>query len=304
VPAAAAARPVEAETILLTSGAIEDRMHIETYDSGAEQGGFETSLARALRVLIAVADHGTIRADNLSTLLDMPLSTVYRYLRTFSDFGFIDGHEGAYQLGRLVAVLPGSSVRSESLIRHSDPLLRSIVARTGETALLLTRVGLSALCLHQIESPRRMRMAFEPGELLPLHAGAGMTVLLAYAPPDIITSVVGSGLEQFTRDTPNEKTLRRRLPQIREQGWAVSYGQFIPGAVAVAAPVFCHGTVVAALDVAGPDSRCDKNWQAATRKLLTASAKTLGRLLDEEVAASPKMSAAAQESGRRPDPSR
>lgn len=269
-----------------------------------EQTEYETSLARALRLLIAVADHGTIRADTLGTLLDMPVSTVYRYLRTFCDFGFIDRHDGAYRLGRLVAILPGSSVRSESLIRHSEPILQSIVARTGETALLLTRVGLSALCLHQVESPRKMRMAFERGELLPLHAGAGMTVLLAYAPPDIVRSVVDSGLTRFTHNTPDETTLRRRLAQIRQQGYAVSHGEFILGAVAVAAPVFCHGTVVAALDVAGPDSRCDRNWQAAAKKLLTDSAKTLGRALDEEVAASPEMPVVAQGSGPRADPKR
>jgi IclR family acetate operon transcriptional repressor len=256
---------------------------------GLEEKEFETSLARALRLLIAVADHGAIRADTLAALLDIPVSTAYRYLRTFCDFGFLDRHDGAYQLGRLVAILPGSSVRSESLIRHSDPILRSIVHRTGETALLLTRVGLSAMCLHQVESPRKMRMAFERGEFLPLHAGAGMTVLLAYAPQDIVRSVVDSGLARFTPNTPDETTLRRLLARIRQQGYAVSHGEFISGAVAVAAPVFCHGTVVAALDVAGPDSRCDRKWQATVRKLLPDAAATLGRMLDEEVAASAAM---------------
>jgi DNA-binding IclR family transcriptional regulator len=277
-------------------------MRMRNNDPGHDQTEFETSLARALRLLIAVADHGTIRADTLGALLDMPVSTVYRYLRTFCDFGFIDRHDGAYQLGRLVAILPGASVRSESLIRHSEPVLQSIVARTGETSLLLTRMGLSALCLHQVESPRRMRMAFERGELLPLHAGAGMTVLLAYAPPDIVRSVVESGLTRFTHNTPDETTLRRRLAQIRQQGYAVSHGEFILGAVAVAAPVFCHGTVVAALDVAGPDSRCDRDWQAAAKKLLPDAAKTLGRALDEEVGASQEMPVPPRGSRPRADP--
>jgi DNA-binding IclR family transcriptional regulator len=256
-------------------------------DSGRSEIQDDTSLARGLRLLLSVADHGTVRADALAELLNIPVSTVYRYLRTLYNFGFIDRHNGLYKLSSLVTVLPGASVSSESLVRCSDPILRSIVEQTGETALLLTRVGLSAVCLHQIESPKKMRMTFKRGELLPLHAGAGMKVVLAYAPPGIIEAFIATGLEQFTPDTPDEATLRRQLAQIRTTGIAVSRGEFIPGALAIAAPVFYQETMVAVLDVAGPAMRCGREWQTAVKRLLPEAASALGRELGAEVASKP-----------------
>ena len=35
-----------------------------------------------------MADRGEVRADELGAALEMPVSTVYRYLRTLVDFGF------------------------------------------------------------------------------------------------------------------------------------------------------------------------------------------------------------------------
>lgn len=247
----------------------------------------DTSLARGLRLLLSVADHGTIRADALATLLNIPVSTVYRYLRTLHHFGFIDRHNGLYKLSPLVTILPGASVSSESLVRCADPVLRSVVEQTGETALLLTRVGMSAVCLHLVESPKKMRMTFERGEILPLHAGAGQRVLLAYAPPDIIEEFIAMGLKRFTPDTPDEAKLRRQLEQIKNTGIAVSRGEFIPGAVAIAAPVSCQETMIAVLDVAGPATRCDREWQTAVKKLLPEAATALGRKLEAEIASRP-----------------
>ena len=67
-------------------------------DRPPEEAAEDTSLARGLRMFLTIADRGEIRADELSTLLETPLSTVYRYLRTLAEFGFIERHEGGYRL--------------------------------------------------------------------------------------------------------------------------------------------------------------------------------------------------------------
>ena len=73
-------------------------------DRPPEEASEDTSFARGLRVLLTIADRGEIRADELSTLLETPISTIYRYLRTLATFGFVDRTGGgAYRLGpRLV----------------------------------------------------------------------------------------------------------------------------------------------------------------------------------------------------------
>ena len=43
---------------------------------------------------------------------------------------------------------------------------------TGETAVIVRRIGLSCVCLHQVESAASLRVTFEPGSMSPLYAGA------------------------------------------------------------------------------------------------------------------------------------
>ena len=66
-------------------------------DRPPEEAAEDTSFARGLRLLLTVADRGEVRADELSSLLEMPLSTVYRYLRTLGEFGFVDRHGGQFR---------------------------------------------------------------------------------------------------------------------------------------------------------------------------------------------------------------
>ena len=171
-------------------------------DRPPEEADEDTSFARGLRILLTVADRGEVRAEELSVLLDTPTSTVYRYLRTLTAFGFVDRHDGRYLLGQRLVIGSGTNVTSEQLIRVADPVLRYLVAETGETAVITRRIGLSAVCLHQVESDQPLRVSIAPGSMSPLHAGAIGRVLLAYALPEIVEAVIARGLEQLTPYTP------------------------------------------------------------------------------------------------------
>ena len=117
-------------------------------DRPPEEAAEDTSFARGLRLLLMVADRGEIRADELSALLEMPLSTVYRYLRTLGDFGFVDRHGGQFRLGPKLLIGTGANVSSERLIRHADAALRMLADETGETAVVVRRIGLSLSLIH------------------------------------------------------------------------------------------------------------------------------------------------------------
>ncbi|MFL5689843.1 MAG: helix-turn-helix domain-containing protein, partial [Chloroflexota bacterium] len=92
-------------------------------DRPPEEATEDTSFARGLRLLLTVADRGEARADELSSSLEMPLSTVYRYLRTLGDFGFVDRHGGVFRIGPKLLIGTGANVSSERLIRHADAAL-------------------------------------------------------------------------------------------------------------------------------------------------------------------------------------
>ena len=131
-------------------------------DRPPEEAAEDTSFARGLRVLLMIADRGEIRADELSTLLDTPVSTIYRYLRTLAGFGFVDRQGAGYRLGPRLIIGSGENITSEELIRAADPVLRMLAEETGETAVISRRVGLSAVCLHEVPSHHPLRVAIEP----------------------------------------------------------------------------------------------------------------------------------------------
>ena len=147
-------------------------------DRPPEEAAEDTSFARGLRVLLTIADRGEIRVDELSGLLETPVSTIYRYLRTLTEFGFVDRTASGYRLGPRLVIGRGTNVSSEELICVADPVLQSLATETGETAVITRRIGLAAVCLHEAQSPQPLRVNLAPGTSIPLHRGAFAKVLL------------------------------------------------------------------------------------------------------------------------------
>jgi DNA-binding IclR family transcriptional regulator len=251
-------------------------------DRPPEEAAEDTSFARGLRLLLTVADRGEVRADELSTLLEMPISTVYRYLRTLGDFGFVDRHGGQFGLGPKLLIGTGATVSSERLIRHADAALRMLVQETGETAIVVRRIGLTCVCLHELETDALLRVSFEPGAMSPLYAGAPGRVLLAFAPPEVLEEVLAQDLLRITEATPTEDELRAGLGDIVMTGMATSDGEFIEGSTSMAAPLFRQDGIVGAIALLGPAFRCDESWRARAGRQLLEAAREVNAALAEE----------------------
>ena len=251
-------------------------------DRPPEEAAEDTSFARGLRLLLTVADRGEVRADELSSLLEMPLSTVYRYLRTLGEFGFVDRHGGQFRLGPKLLIGSGATVSSERLIRHADAALRMLAHDTGETAVVVRRIGLSSVCLHQIECDQALRVTLEPGAMSPLYAGAPGRVLLAFAPREVLEEVLAQDLMRITEVTPTEEELRASLGGIVMTGMATSEGELIPGSVAMAAPLFREDGIIGAIALLGPAFRCDEAWRARAGRLLQEAAREVNGALAED----------------------
>ncbi|HYM83665.1 MAG TPA: helix-turn-helix domain-containing protein, partial [Candidatus Dormibacteraeota bacterium] len=186
-------------------------------DRPPEEAPEDTAFARGLRVLLAVADRGEVRADDLAAALSMPVSTVYRYLRTLAAFGFVDRREGRFGLGPRLLIGGGAVVTSERLIRAADPVLRSLADRSGETALVMRRIGLSAVCLHEVPSEQALRVGVGAGSMHSLQVGAFARVLLAFAPGEVVDEVLAA--PSPSGEPLDEAAVRSDLDRVRETGW-------------------------------------------------------------------------------------
>lgn len=149
---------------------------------------------------------------------------------------------------------------------HVLPRLREI---TGESVQLYRREGSIRVCIASMEPPTGLRDTVLVGARLPMTAGSGAKVLLAWADPATQRSVLADAT--FTE---------RVLVETRRRGWAQSAGEREQGVASVAAPVRdAGGNVVAAVSVSGPIDRMGRRPGARWAADLLAAADALHKRL-------------------------
>jgi DNA-binding IclR family transcriptional regulator len=106
------------------------------------------------------------------------------------------------------------------------PTMRALASTIKEAVLLTRRSGRFVVCLDLVEAAHTVRLSYECGHVLPINAGAAAEVLLAWAPPQEVATVLAAApLERFTVKTITEPALLQAcFAQIRKQEVAVSQG--------------------------------------------------------------------------------
>ncbi len=226
--------------------------------------------------MMCIGSRGEVSIAEIADEVGVPASTVYRYAKSLRRFSLVEEHHGSYTPGWRLLEMSGQHLTHTKLAELGVSVLESIVEGTSETAVMTVRSGLHAICLRQVISPHPLRFSFQINQLLPLHAGAGQRVLLAYAPEPVIAKVLGDRMARYTEKTLSRQDLAQQLVRIRQDGQAISHGELNPGAVAIARPVFAGGEIICSLAVAGPETRCSSNaWKHQAHQALRAAAAEL-----------------------------
>ncbi|QIY74321.1 IclR family transcriptional regulator [Streptomyces sp. RLB1-33] len=242
---------------------------------------------RGLNVLISVAESGEARVEEIAADAGIPVSTVYRYLRTLRELDLVEERAGTYVLGWRLLELSGQHLTHTRLVELGHSLLQGLTDSTGETAVLAVRVRSQAMCLRQTQSAHPTRVAFRINQLLPLYAGAGQRLLLAHAPREVIDNVLEQPMRTVTARTPDRIRLAMEMESVRTNGFLVTRGELSEGAVAVAVPVMTAGEVVCTLTVAGPENRCGPAWRRHAHNQLRSAGSRLTEKLDHWAASLP-----------------
>ena len=222
---------------------------------GRREGNFVPVIERMLDILDVIerrSDGVSIR--ELSDLLEMPRSTVYRILNTLEAREVVRrGLSGAYVLGpRLLSLAANVSIGpGVDLANIAIPYLERLSLSTGEASKLSIRDGDGVLVLAAVQGSGEYGLNIKPGRKLPLYAGAASRVLLAHLGDEEIARVLKSSLQKYTdRTISDPRKLAKELKQVRAQGWAFDSGEYSPGVNAVAAPVQSKlGETVAAISI-------------------------------------------------------
>jgi DNA-binding IclR family transcriptional regulator len=222
------------------------------------------SLKKGLDILSCFSfDQPTLSAQDISSKLNIPLSTTYRYIETLGERGFLTKNSNGkhYKLGFMILQIGNILFLQIKLIDVALPHMQSLAFLTRETMLLMMVSGKKALCIESVESDRLIRLSLKKGATLPLHAGAPSKLLLAYQSEAFIESFMKTTeLVRFTPHTVTDpKTLKMQLKTIREQGFAFSSQEVDMGDCAIAVPILDEGrNLIAGLAIAGPIERFEE----------------------------------------------
>lgn len=233
---------------------------------------------KALCILECFSDaKSEMSLKDLSEGTGLNKSRILRLAGTLSSHGFLIRRKGArYSLGPQLLMLGKMYERSNTLISHARPIMKELALLIGESVKLFVIEGKKRVCLARELGPSRLHYAIKEGEVLPLSAGAGGKVLMAYASSAFRNEIYDLGLEKITPATiVKREQLMEELESVRLQGYAVSNGELVYEVGGVAAPIFDNDQkVVAALTVAGPIQRFSDNlYKKKLNELLDACRK-------------------------------
>ena len=219
------------------------------------------ALERGLAILDAFsAGAGTLSLAELAAATGLYKSTILRLCASLLRLGFLQRlDDGRYRLGPAVFQL---GRRYQQAFRLGDvvlPVLRELVARSGETASFYVRDGERDTCLFRVESPRPIRDAGAgEGDTFPIDGSAGSRVLSAF---------LGARGAQH-------EAVRRQVVMVARQSKRVA------GAAAVICPVFgVDNTLAGTLVLSGPESRFSDAAAAAMEALIREQAAALTNTL-------------------------
>jgi DNA-binding IclR family transcriptional regulator len=176
----------------------------------------------------------------LSDASGLPRPTAHRLLVALEAHGLAARDSaGLFRLGPRVTELAFRAGQELDLAALAGPVLTRLHEATGESAQLYVRSGDQRMCIAARDAGSGLRDSVPVGALLPLAAGSGGKVLLAWSAD---ASRFDAGPEDLTA--------------VRSQGWAESVAEREVGVASVSAPVLrADDTIAAAICVSGPVSR-------------------------------------------------
>ncbi|SDG82893.1 transcriptional regulator, IclR family [Vibrio xiamenensis] len=219
------------------------------------KSGFVNEKLLQLLMQVAIADE-PLSAKQLSAMLGVPLSSLYRQLKLLREWNLIEESpiDKTLIIGPAALLLMRSYESSQHDLEEIDAVLNRLQKQTGEMAAYMVPVGYRALCVSRKESMQALRCSYVQGQSQPLLRGASSTVMLAYLPESRRDKI----LRHFGQD-PASKVWLEKFERIRDQGFAMSSSEIDPGVSGLSAPVMKGTKLVGAVSVMAPADRIDSH---------------------------------------------
>jgi len=232
------------------------------------------AVERALTVLEILASSRTsISLAELTNQTGIPKSTLFRILFTLERKQYVeqDYEKKKFDLGLKVFELGHAKIEQIDLSSIATRYLQRLANEVQESVYLGILDQGEVYLVQRVDSPTVWRMVTRLGHHSPAHCTAIGQVLLANSPENEVRSFLEEhSLQKFTEYTiVTISNFKKRLANIRKQGYAVVDREYHPELLTIAAPVRNHTKkAIAALMIALPTSKA-KNTERISELIVS-----------------------------------
>jgi IclR family pca regulon transcriptional regulator len=249
---------------------------------------FVMSLDRGLTVLEALARHGIpLTLTELAAAAGLNKVTANRFCHTLVELGYIEkSPTKRYQLTPRILNLGYAVLCSFDLCQLGEPYLRALSKSLGETVNMAVLEGTEILYVSRFKTEQILATELHIGSKLPVYCTSMGKAMLAHLPreeqAEILDRLSFASLTHHTIE--NREQLEAELREVQARRYAINDEELSVGLRSIAAPVVRGGRVVAAVNVAVPTSRFDRQALVAQVSApLLATAAAISKALDQQV---------------------
>lgn len=234
---------------------------------------------RVIEILLLFSDQKPLwTAVELSQRMDMPRSTVYRYLNSLKNSKLLmEQGDGVFKLGPKIQVLANVAKISTNFIDIARAEMLGLSERFNETVLFNELVDFDVATLERIESRQRIRLVSTRSSLLPWPATPSSKLFLAYAAEEKKELFWRMSTPQaYTAHTiVDRQAMEQALARIVAQGYACSDEERDDGVIGVAVPVPAPQGCQYCLSIVAPKFRVSEALLDEMRGALVTAARNV-----------------------------
>ena len=201
------------------------------------------SLVRSLDVLSRVVERGyDVSLGEVVAEVDIPKSTVFRYLRSLVAAGYVDYDRATdrYRAGPRFLLLARRAEFFDRLRRAARPQMDTIFERFGQTTNLGVFEAGRIVYLDIVEKRHSPEMKARIGSRDSMHSTALGKAILAHLPPDEQREVLHAPLSEVTLHTiTDRRRMMRELAEVARRGYAIDQQENEEATICVGVPILC-----------------------------------------------------------------
>lgn len=226
-----------------------------------------------------------MRLSDIAREIGISRSSAFRLLHTLQTLGYLERDEDtkSYRLGSRVLSLGYAFLASKDVVEAARPALERLRDETDCSSHIGILDGTDVVYVGRVPSLQPVATNIKVGSRLPAYATTMGRMLLAHRPQADVKRLYGRAkLQRYSPRTPSTyEDLAAQLTSDRHRGYAISHSNFETGIASAAAPIFgANGTVVAAINVSGPDGVVSRQvFDTTIRDAVCAAARAISSQL-------------------------